>query len=56
MIEMVNKVTGTTMWIADNRVDEYLRAGHSLAMEIVKPEEPIRDGKPQPKRTVRKKR
>lgn len=54
MIEMINKVTGTTMWIADNRVDEYLKAGHSLAMDIKKPETPIKDGKPQPKRTVRK--
>lgn len=56
MIEMINKVTGTTMWVADNRVDEYLRAGHNLAMEVVVPKEPIKDGKPVPKKTVRKKR
>lgn len=56
MIEMINRATGTTMWVADNRVAEYLQAGHSLAMELVKPEQPIKDGKPQPKRTVRKKR
>ena len=55
MIEMVNRATCTTMWVADDRVAEYLQAGHSLAMELVKPEKPIKDGKLQPKRTVRKK-
>lgn len=55
MIEMVNRATGTTMWVADARVSEYLQAGHSLAMEVEKPAEPVKDGKLQPKRTVRKK-
>lgn len=31
MIQLINKYTGTTMWVADNRVDEYLAAGHKLA-------------------------
>lgn len=55
MIEMVNRATGTTMWVADDRVQDYLRAGHSLAMEIIEPEPKVKDGKLQPKRTVKKK-
>ena len=31
MVEMVNAVTGTQMWVADDRVDEYKAAGHKLA-------------------------
>ena len=56
MIRLINKVTGTEMMVAENRVAKYLAAGHRLAVELVKPEQPIKDGKPQPKRTARKKR
>ena len=35
MIKLVNKITGTEMWVADNRVEEYLAAGHKLAAEYV---------------------
>ena len=31
MIKLINKLTGGDMWVADNRVDEYLEAGHKLA-------------------------
>ena len=31
MRRMINKLTGGDMWIADNRVDDYLAAGHKLA-------------------------
>ncbi len=31
MIKFINKVTGTEMWVADSRVEEYLAAGHELA-------------------------
>ena len=31
MIKFVNRITGTTMWVADERKDEYLAAGHHLA-------------------------
>lgn len=31
MVEMVNAYTGTSMWVADDRVDEYKAAGHKLA-------------------------
>ena len=31
MVEFINKVTGGTMWVADDRVEEYKAAGHKLA-------------------------
>ena len=31
MTKMINACTGTEMLVADDRVDEYLAAGHSLA-------------------------
>ena len=39
MIKLINATTGTSMWVADERKDEYLRAGHKLALE--KCDEPI---------------
>lgn len=33
MIELINATTGTKMWVADERKDEYLRAGHKLALK-----------------------
>ena len=37
MVEFVNKVTGGQMWVDDNRVGEYLAAGHKLAVEKESP-------------------
>ncbi len=34
MIKLINKTTGTPMWVADERKDEYLAAGHKLAAEL----------------------
>lgn len=34
MILFINKVTGTEMWVADNRVEEYKAAGHRPAAEL----------------------
>ena len=31
MIRLINKTTGTEMWVADSRVAEYLKQGHKLA-------------------------
>lgn len=31
MIKFINKMTGTEMWVADSRVEEYMAAGHKLA-------------------------
>ena len=37
MIEFRNRLTGTKMWVADERKDEYLAAGHVLAANTQKP-------------------
>ena len=31
MIKLINRVPGTEMWVADNRLNEYLARGHKLA-------------------------
>jgi len=37
MIEFINRLTGTRMWVDEKRVEEYKAAGHKLA---TKPEKP----------------
>lgn len=34
MIALINKITHTKMWVADERLNEYLEAGHVLASDI----------------------
>ena len=34
MKRFINTMTGTEMWVADNRVDEYKAAGHKLAADV----------------------
>lgn len=31
MVRFINKFTGTEMWVAEDRVEEYKAAGHKLA-------------------------
>ena len=31
MVKMINRLLGSVMWVADERVDEYISAGHKLA-------------------------
>lgn len=45
MVKFVNKLTGSEMWVAKDRVEEYLAAGHKLA-----------EKKSPPKKTTRRKR
>jgi hypothetical protein len=41
MVKFINKTTNTDMWVADERKDEYLEAGHKLASSpVAKPTEP----------------
>lgn len=54
MIKFVNAFTGTDMWVADERKDEYLRAGHKLALE--KSEKPIETEEAEPKKAGRKRK
>lgn len=44
-VKLINAVTGTEMWVADNRLDEYIAAGHRpAAVPEEKPtEEPVKE-------------
>lgn len=45
MIKMRNKLSGGDMWVHEDRVEEYLAAGHTLA-DPPKQEKPVKkDGK-----------
>ena len=39
MVKMINALFGGEMWVSDDRVGEYLAAGHKLAVSkpVVKP-------------------
>lgn len=34
MIRLISKISHTEMWVAEDRVYEYLAAGHTLAAEV----------------------
>jgi len=40
MVEMINKLTGSCMYVSEDRVDEYKAAGHKLAADSSKQNEP----------------
>lgn len=52
MIKLINRNTGTTMWVANERVAEYLAAGHKPAVQV--PEAPPYDKKAGRKKTQKK--
>ena len=60
MVKFIHNLTGTEMWVADERKEEYLRAGHRLALaSSAKPaevsvEEP-KEVKEEPKKATPKK-
>ncbi len=31
MVKFINKLTGGSMWVAEDRVEKYVSAGHKLA-------------------------
>lgn len=33
MVKFINWLTGTEMWVAEDRVNEYLARGHKIALE-----------------------
>ena len=42
MVKLINSLTGTEMFVADDRKEEYLAAGHKLAVTpVVKKTEPM---------------
>ena len=40
MVEFVNSATGTKMWVAEERVEEYKAAGHKPAVNPAPTKEP----------------
>lgn len=42
MVRMINCFTGTEFWVADDRVDEYKAAGHTLAADLEKPKSDVK--------------
>jgi len=40
MVKFINKLTGTEMWVADNRKDEYIKAGHVPAFDVTEAKKP----------------
>ena len=43
MVRFINAITGSEMWVAEDRVEEYKAAGHKPAAEPVKkPDRPKR--------------
>ena len=59
MIRMINRLTGGTMWVSDDRVEEYLELGHKLPAPPA-PAHPIRSedkaSDPDAKKTTRKRK
>lgn len=53
MVKFINAYTGTEMFVADERVEEYKRAGHRLALDI--PTLSADEEKPVKKKTTKKK-
>ena len=53
MVKMINKLSGVEMLVAENRVEEYMAAGHKLAASDAKPaeEKPKSNSKKSAKKT-----
>lgn len=49
MVKFINRLTGTEMWVAEDRVEEYKAAGHKLAvsfpMHVEAPKKPVKKTK-----------
>ncbi len=56
MVEMVNFLTKTQMWVADDRVEEYKAAGHWLAADPGTTHAEVEDVKEPKKRSTKKKK
>lgn len=42
MVKMINVFTRTEFWVADDRVEEYKAAGHTLAADLEKPKSEVK--------------
>ena len=50
MIKFINRLTGTEMWVADDRAEEYRAAGHKPAVSGIEPAKPKKQLKKTKKR------
>ena len=48
MIKMINKITGTEMYVDESRLTEYLMSGHKVAEKIKNPAEVLPGVKKEP--------
>lgn len=55
MVEFVNAVTGTQMWVADERIEEYKAAGHKLAADSIAIEPAVEEKPVRKTRATKKK-
>ena len=55
MVRFINKFTGTEMWVADDRVEEYKAAGHKPAALAFDPMVPAARPKKSPAKKTTKK-
>lgn len=51
MVKFINRLTGTVMWVAEDRVEEYKAAGHKVAVAIAKETPKPKPQKPATKKT-----
>ena len=50
MVKLINWLTGTDMYVAEDRVEEYLKAGHKMPCNKVQVEKPVKAEKKTPKK------
>ena len=50
MVKFINRLTGTEMWVAEDRVEEYKAAGHKPAAPVFEVEGPAK----RPAKTTKK--
>ena len=49
-VKMINGLTGSEMWVTEDRVEEYKAAGHKPAVETEKKKDPARAAKKKSKK------
>lgn len=56
MVKLINWLTGNEMYVAEERVEEYLKAGHKRPISKVEPsEKPTTEAKPKSRKKTAKK-
>lgn len=45
MVKLINMLTGNAMWVAEDRVEEYLAKGHKRPVAPTVPKKPVKKGR-----------